>query len=104
MKIHGTVRTKCRRTSEKLNGLEFAAELQLEHIADREFICRIQRHCLQCGIVQVGVGGCETADRESHRRARTIGQTVGVHRPQNCRGKAVSVTDISTYPDTVSGE
>ncbi len=58
--------------SEKLDGLQFAAEFQLHEIVNRHVIYRGKRQRLQRGIVQVRIRGRKTTDRDRHRGPGTV--------------------------------
>ncbi len=74
MKIGGTVRAKRAQMAEELDGLQFASELEFQHIANREIVACGEGQRLQSGIVQVGIGGGEAADGQRYRRLGTICQ------------------------------
>jgi len=50
VKIDRTVGAERGDAPQELNGLQLAAEPQLQHVTDREIVCRIQRQRLQRGI------------------------------------------------------
>ena len=71
MKIGGTVGAESGHMAQELDGLQFAAELEFENVADGKIIGRRESQRLQRGVVQVGIGSREAANGETHGRRQS---------------------------------
>src|SRR5579862_9529020 len=90
--------------SEELDGLQFAAEPEFEHVADSKFVAGGQRESLQGGIVQAGIGSGEASKRNSHGGLRSILQAAGICGTENGGGHSVSVADVAAEGEMAVGE
>ena len=67
MEIDRAVGPECSHVTEELDGLEFAAEIQFQDVGDGDGVSGGQRHGLQRGVTQVGIGRGKAAQRNRHR-------------------------------------
>ena len=65
-------------SAHELDGLNFAAELQFQNVAQGYVVRGGQRKRLECSAVQIDIRGSQTAHRESHLRLGSIIHFVGV--------------------------
>src|SRR5207302_11008578 len=89
---------------EKLNGLEFAAELEFEDIPKNEVISCGKRQRLESGVVQVRIGRSEAAHAQSHGWLGTVGQATRITRAHHCRGQALAIGHVAAEGELAVGK
>src|SRR5258708_13836573 len=62
--VNRAIRTERSHAAQKLDGLKFTAKFEFEYIADGKVVSGGKREGLEGGVVQVGIGGRETACSE----------------------------------------
>ena len=91
--------------AQELDGLQFAAELEFQDVANGKVVACRESQRLQRGIVQVGIGRRKTANGEGHGRLRSIrsgdGNSWCARRP---RASAAAVADIAADGEMSVGE
>src|ERR1700722_10994296 len=99
-----TIGAKGSGVAEELDGLELAAEFQLQHVGDREVIARGKSQRLQGGVMQVRVGRREAAYGQSERRRGAVSQTTGICGAQHACWEGAAVTDVAAEGEMSVGK
>src|SRR5215469_7711545 len=104
MQVSTGVRTERIQMAEELDGLQFAAELELDGIAENEVVCYRHRQRLERFIVQAGIGWGKAARRQADGGTRSIFQVVRVAGAYDRSRNSLAVTDVTAKGKTSGGE
>src|SRR5580658_8828614 len=104
MKIRRPIRAERGHVPEELDGLQFAAELEFQGVAQGELVSRGQSQRLESGIVQVGIGRSEAAGGHGDRWIGAVGQVPRITRAHNRRREALAIPYVTAEVETPVGK